>query len=257
MDRDPISKLLRALRWLVETPAPSTGVRELAAALDLPPSGAHRLLARLADEGMARQDDTGRYALGVEFYRLANLAAAKAPIRQASLGPMRRLVDACNETALLGIYDRSRHEMIFVATVESTHELRVVTPLNRWMPLHDGPPGLAILAFLEPDDVGQPAPLHLEGELARVRAQGWASTRGRHTAGTAGLAAPIFDARGMVVAAIALRIPEQRLDVDSEPAFVAHLTTCTRAISAALCGQTGRKANGTDRIEANSIEGRV
>ena len=82
----------------------------------------------------------------------SRLAAAKAPIRQAALHPMRRLVDACNETALLGIYDRTRQQMIFVVTVESTHELRVVTPLNRWLPIHVGASGLAILAFLEPDE---------------------------------------------------------------------------------------------------------
>lgn len=119
MDRNPITKVLRALSWLIEEPSGSTGVREMATALGLSPSSAHRLLTALADEGFVRQDAvSSRYHLGVEFYRLANIAAAKAPIRLAALKHMQRLVEACNETALLGIYDDLRQEMIFAARVE-------------------------------------------------------------------------------------------------------------------------------------------
>ena len=156
MDRNPITKALRVLSWLIQEPSGSTGVREMATALGLSPSNAHRLLTVLAEEGLVRQDAvSSKYHLGVEFYRLANIAAAKAPIRQAALKHMRRLVDACNETALLGIYDDLKQEMIFVARVESKHALRFAVELNQWMPVHVSASGLAIVAFLPEDEIEQ------------------------------------------------------------------------------------------------------
>lgn len=256
MERSPVTKAFKALRWLIEESADSTGVREMAIALDLAPSGAHRLLSQLVEEGMARQDASGRYSLGVEFYRLANIAAAKAPIRQAALKHMRRLVDACNETALLGIYDRGRQDMVFVASIDSTHELRYMTPLNVWVPVHAGASGLAIMAFLKPEEIAsiiertRLAPLtdqsitetyRLEAELQKTRERGWASSRGQRTTGAAGLAAPIFDSNGDVVADIALKIPEQRLDEQGEATLVDHLLRCTRSITEEISGAGGTR----------------
>jgi DNA-binding IclR family transcriptional regulator len=247
MDRNPVTKIFKALRWLIEEPSTSTGVRELASALELTPSGAHRLLSQLVEEGMVRQDASGRYALGVEFFRLANIAAAKAPIRQAALVHMRHLVDACNETALLGIYDQGRQDMIFVATVESSHELRYVTPLNVWIPVHVGASGLAIMAFLKQHEIqsiiertwqaSNTETYRLETELRKIRERGWASSRGQRTAGAAGIAAPIFDASGNVVGGVAIKIPEQRLDEEGEDALVEHLLRCTRNITKEISGR--------------------
>src|SRR4051812_41526224 len=73
--RNPISKALKALAWLVENSGPEVGVRELATAMKIAPSSAHRLLMGLAEEGFIRQNaDSGRYELGLEFLRLAYLA---------------------------------------------------------------------------------------------------------------------------------------------------------------------------------------
>ena len=58
MTRDPVSKALKVLGWLIEQPAESAGVREVAAALHMSPSGAHRVLSVLVEEGMLRQDPT-------------------------------------------------------------------------------------------------------------------------------------------------------------------------------------------------------
>ena len=47
--RKPVSKALQALYWLVEMSQPEIGVRQLAAAMNIAPSSAHRVLATLAD----------------------------------------------------------------------------------------------------------------------------------------------------------------------------------------------------------------
>src|SRR5690554_5224126 len=113
-DRDPISKALKALAWLVQETEDDVGVRELAVALGISPSSAHRLLTALTEVGFVRQDErTARYSLGLEFLRLCHLTTARMPIRQAALPHMHTLAEQCGETVLLGLYDRERHQMMF------------------------------------------------------------------------------------------------------------------------------------------------
>jgi DNA-binding IclR family transcriptional regulator len=253
MDRNPITKVLRALSWLIQEPSGSTGVREMATALGLSPSSAHRLLTALADEGFVRQDAaSSKYLLGVEFYRLANIAAAKAPIRQAALKHMQRLVDACNETALLGIYDDLKQEMIFVARIESKHALRYAIELNQWMPVHVAASGLAIMAFLPPDeiqsiiartrlapltDLSITEPYRLQMELQTIRIRGAATSRGHRVPGAVGLAAPIFGPSGKVVGDVCLTIPEQRFEERAEDQILDLLQACARSITEEIGGR--------------------
>lgn len=253
MKRDPVVKALKLLSWLIEQPTGSAGVREIASALGMSPSGVHRVLSVLLDEGMVRQDpETSRYSIGIELYRLSNIAAAKAPIRRVALKHMRRLVDACNETALLAVYDRSRLEMIFVATVESSHPLRYVIELNQWLPVHVGAPGLAIMAFLPPEEIAAviertrlspvtnlsiTEPYRLEIELEKIRKRGCASTKGQLIPGATGLAAPIFGAGGEVVGDVSLTIPEQRLAQDGEAKLLELLMQCTARITEEIGGR--------------------
>ncbi|GAC1548710.1 MAG: IclR family transcriptional regulator [Beijerinckiaceae bacterium] len=253
MDRNPINKALRALQWLIETRSNSVGVRELASALSVSPSGAHRLLSILVEEGMVRHDATSaRYSVGVELYRLANIAAARAPIRQVALKHMRKLVDACNETALLGIYDRGRQDMIFAASIESTHPLRYAIELNHWLPVHTGASGLAIMAFLTASEVASiiertrlaPATslsitesYRLELQLQKIREQGCALTRGQRIPGAVGLAAPIFSSDGEVVGDVCLTIPDQRFDPASEAKLLDLLMNCTSCITEEIGGK--------------------
>jgi DNA-binding IclR family transcriptional regulator len=259
MNRNPITKVLRALSWLIQEPSGSTGVREMALALGLSPSSAHRLLTALAEEGFVRQDtSSSKYHLGVEFYRLANIAAAKAPIRQAALKHMRRLADACNETALLGIYDGLRQEMIFVARIDSKHSLRYAVELNQWMPIHVGASGLAIMAFLPDDEIESiiartrllpstelsiTEPYRLRIELQKIRSRGAATSRGHRVPGAVGLAAPIFGPNGQVVGDVCLTIPEQRFDESAEDQILDLLLACARSVTEEIGGRvTERQA---------------
>ena len=252
MKRDPVVKALKLLAWLIEQPGGSAGVREIATALKMSPSGVHRLLSVLVEEGMVRQaPETSRYSIGIELYRLSNIAAAKAPIRRVALKHMRRLVDACNETALLAIYDRSRLEMMFAASVESSHPLRYVIELNQWIPVHVGAPGLAIMAFLTPDEIAAviertrlspvtdfsiTEPYRLEIELEKIRKNGCASTKGQLIPGATGLAAPIFGSGGEVLGDISLTIPEQRLTQGGEAKLLELLMECATRVTEDIGG---------------------
>lgn len=257
-DRNPISKALRALGWLIQTSTNEVGVRELAAAMKISPSSAHRILLALADEGFVKQNPrSARYSLAVEFLRLAHIAISRAPIRQAALEPMRQLVDACNETALLGIYDSVRQEMIFAVSVESSHSLRYAIELNKWAPVFTGASGLAIMSFLNDGEIQSiiqrtklepltdrsiTEPYRLEAEIANIREQGYAFTRGQRIPGAVGLAAPVFGGSGDVIGDICVTIPEQRFDEASKGRLIELLLGCAKRVSADMSAVPHRQA---------------
>jgi DNA-binding IclR family transcriptional regulator len=251
-ERNPVSKTLRALSWLVESSTPQIGVRQLAAAMKIAPSSAHRILVALSEAGFVRRDDgSQRYTLSVEFFRLSQRAVAKSLLRQAGLEAMQRLVNACHESALLGVYDDVRQEMIFAASVDAAHSSLHAISLNEWLPVRAGASGLAILAFLKDAERhavlqraalrAQPGglfgePERLEAELANVRRQGYAFTRCQWISGAVGLAAPIFNRRGKVIGDICVTIPEQRFGDGSKDRLVDAMQRCVNDVTKKMHG---------------------
>ncbi|HVT26704.1 MAG TPA: IclR family transcriptional regulator [Lacipirellulaceae bacterium] len=225
--RSPITKALRLLNWLIETSEAEVGVRQMAAALRLSPSNAHQLLTSLLAEGYVQRDpDSGRYSLGLELLRWAHRIVGRIPLRTVALPQMQALVEACNETVFLGVYDPTRREMMFAASVESMHPLRYVIELNRWFPVTAGASGLSILAFLPDAEIDTVLkkklvartpttivdPKRLRTELSGIRKRGYAISRGQREPGAVGIGAPIFDHDAEVVGDIVITSPEQRYD---------------------------------------------
>jgi DNA-binding IclR family transcriptional regulator len=236
-ERNPVSKTLRALSLMVEAGTPQIGVRQLAGAMKIAPSSAHRILAALAEAGFVRRDSgSQRYMLTTEFFRVSQRAAAMSPLRCAGLAALRRLVDACGETALLGVYDEARHEMLYAAAVEAPHGSRNAIRMDAWLPVRTGASGLAILAFLdeaERHSVIAHAGLtqELDDELSAVRRQGFAYTRCQWVAGAVGLAAPIFDRRGRVMGDVCVTIPQGRDGDGGKDRLVDAMRRCVEDIT--------------------------
>jgi DNA-binding IclR family transcriptional regulator len=251
--RSPALKVLKALTWIVQEKSQEVGVRETALGLGVSPSTAHRLLSELTKADFVKHDPhIGRYSLSLEFRRLAHLAIGHLSLQRLALTHMRRLTDACNETSLLGIYDSMRQEMMFVAMIESSHPLRYSIDLNKWLPIHVGGSGLAIMAFLSDKEVAtiidrtRLAPVtprsiteryRLEAELHKIRERGYAITRGQRTPDAVGLAAPIFGSNGEVVGDICLTLPESRFDSSSEDRIAELLKACANEVTKAIGGQ--------------------
>jgi DNA-binding IclR family transcriptional regulator len=257
--RNPVLKAMKAFAWIIQAESSDVGVREMAGELRISPSTAHRLLSELMKADLVRPSSTpGRYALSLEFFRLAYLTTTRQPIREVALTHMRRLTDSCNETSLLGLYDPVRQQMMFAAMIDSSHPLRYSIELNKWIPVHTGASGLAIMAFLSDEEISRiiertrlaPATsrsiterYRMEAEIQKIRKRGYAITQGQRTPDAVGLAAPVFGSNGEVVGDICLTIPKSRFEQRVETRIANHLMRCAQEVTKAIGGQYQKSSN--------------
>lgn len=250
--RNPVEKAVHLLRWMVDDGGTKWGVREIARGVGLAPSTVHRVLADLEAQQLVRVDaNTGRYSLGLEFFRLAWRGTQRFPLGQAAIPALKRMVEQTNETAFLGVYDHDRREMMFAAAIESTHELRYVVTLHKWIPLYMGSSGLAILAFLPERDrrtvlgrigsadsrpSGTKSRAELDAVCAEVRRLGYARTMGERVPGAVGISAPVFGPGEDVVADIGLTIPMQRFSEHDEGRLANHVRDAARQVTNEIGG---------------------
>ncbi|MGP4111571.1 IclR family transcriptional regulator [Streptomyces sp. 4N509B] len=247
---NPVSRAFAILRCMVDSAGDGdVGVREIAGRAGMPPSAAHRTLGLLEEAGVVTRDAaSGRYALGFDFLRMARVATEGFPLSRTARPLLQELVARYDETALLNVYDYQRMQLFVATGVESTQPIRYTRQLDRWLPVHAGATGLAILAHLtevERDRViehhGLPALTErtivdreeLAGLLARIRNEGFAVSRGQRLPGAAAIAAPVFDSR-RVIGDVALTIPEFRFPTDRLSKVAADVMECARGVSKAL-----------------------
>ena len=192
------------------------GVTELARRLGLHKSTASRLLATLEKRGLVEQDDeTGKYRLGPRRDPpRGDRAERTLDLRSIAMPELDRLARATRETTGLGVLDGD--QLLTVAQADGPNLVadgRLDRPL---VPLALVAAGKVLLSALPEREIlrlvrrgldrftdrtiTQLEPL-LE-ELARVRRRGYATAFGEYDAGLNAVAAPVYDARGQVAAAV-------------------------------------------------------
>ena len=201
------------------------GVSELARRLGLGKSTVHRLLSTLSSEGLIEQDSTtGGYRLGLVMFELGEAVRVHLDLHSAAGPVLASLREQTRESSQIGVLDG--HEVVYVDRLESSQSLRLFTETGRRVPVHCTSSGKVLLAHLPlatRDAVIDALQLTaltphtitdrdaFRAELDRVRRRGWAEAVNEREIGVASVAAPICDARGVVVAAISIGAPTVRL----------------------------------------------
>jgi len=219
------TRVLDLLELLESLRAP-IGVSEVARRLQIPKSSASMLLSTLERRNYAVCDAERRYALHPMFRGKSRswVGGFRALLLQAARAAMERLAQSTGETLFLAV-PRGDHELEFVAKVVSPQEVRVDVELYTPRPLHAISLGLVILAFqseerieaflksgrlqrFTPKTICDPD--ELRRELMAIRRRGYAINRDSHVNGLSGIAAPVFNAAGDVVAALGVSAPSLR-----------------------------------------------
>ena len=191
--------------------------------LDMPKSSTHRLLSELAELGIVRRTQDGRYSLGPRLLYWGEAAADTFDLRTIAEPPMRRLRDETGESVHL--YVREEGARICIAAVEARHELRPFIQLGRPLPLHVGAAGKLLLAFADDgvqrkelrrarnrhDDMPNAPGADLLKQLEAIREHRWATSTAEREDGVAAIATTVVDSTDRVVAALCISGPTTRL----------------------------------------------
>lgn len=247
-ESDPTSSVEKALDVLFHVSAAgSAGVSEIARALALPKSTAHRLLAALVRRALVERDPGGRYRPGVKLLALGLAVLEREPIVAAARPILEAEAEAIGETLFLAAARAGR--IVVLDKVEGTGFLRAAPRIGSDVPVHATAVGKLYLA-LAPEAVTLPggalprftgrtptARAALEREVARARRRGFAVNREEWVPGLAVIAAPVL-AGGRMLATIALAAPSVRLPVAKTDATARRLVAAAQRIGAALAGRT-------------------
>jgi len=222
-----VQSIVRALRLLEALGEQQTvSLTELSRSLGMHKSTIHRLLTTLQGEGYVRQDPlTERYSLGLKILGLASGLSAHLDIRQHALPVMQELMAETQETVHLGVL--SDYEVICLESVVSDRPNAIGSMAGKSTHAHVSSMGKAILAF-SPEGVagalvrsrGLPrlTPRTItdqeafDAELRKIRASRFALNDEEEAIGIRCIAAPIWDHRGLPVAALSVAAPAARLD---------------------------------------------
>lgn len=210
------------------------GVRELSRRMNLPKSTVFRLIASLQSVGaLEKNPATDKYYLGLRLFELGSLVAMQRGFQERVHGRLESLVARSGETAHLAVFDKEGYAVV-VDKVASPRAVTVSGPIGVRRPLYCSAIGKSLIAFLpEPERKHVlnlifferrtshtiVTPDALERELSRVRELGYSVDNEEFEDGLRCLAAPIFNPRREVIAAIGISGPSQRLNADSMPYF--------------------------------------
>lgn len=266
-----VARVALLLRVLAEIEGDAS-LSLVAEKMKLPASTIHRLLHLLMDEGFVERGDAPRtYRAGLEFLRVGGLVVSRANLEGVAQTFMQAVVDACDEACVLSVYvPRTRCAMI-TKVIYGSHPLRYTAELYQPSSLVWGATGRGILAFLPDTDRQRviasegPSPAdpqrmvnanEVEHDLAVIREQGYAHTRGQKILGAVGLSAPVFNSQG-VVAGLCITVPSSRFQAPMEKRLARTLMQQADLFSAALGWRpSGPRASWTDPVRIGPRQGR-
>ncbi len=186
-------------------------LNELVVRTGLPRATAHRLASALVDHDLMRRTSDGRFALGLHLLALGRHATEQFPLAERAGPALENLRDHTGESVQLYVVDGD--ERICVAALESPHGLRTIVSVGAALPMDRGSAGAALI-----NDVGE---------------RGWSASVQEREAGVASVSAPIHTSDGVVVAAVSVSGPLERMGESPGEQYGPEVLMAAEAISEA------------------------
>lgn len=240
-------KGLAILELLSHSECPLT-LTQIAAELGLAKSNAHRLLKALVETRFVLRDERdGTYTPSIRLWELGSGALGKLDLRRHAEAHMESLLEKTGESVHLSVLDRL--EVVYVHKVDSRNPVRAYTQIGGRAPAHCVATGKVQLAFLGAARLEQVSlslkrfterticdPQAFLREMERIRQKRIALNRCEWRASVQGIAAPIMDARGTVIAAVGISGPTSRFKRTVVPLWSEFVAEAGWNISHALGG---------------------
>jgi DNA-binding IclR family transcriptional regulator len=204
---------------------PALSLTNISRHLHLNKTTTFRVLSTLESLGyLQRNEQTKLYRPGLEVLRLGFVVLSSLGVREVAAPYLRQLVDEVKETVNLAVLNN--HEIIYVDRVGSKHMVSIYHPVGSRLPAYCTSTGKLLLAFLSPEqleavlkaitwirhtDKTLVTPEALKENLALVRHRGFSDSIGEMIPELCGVAAPIRQNDGQVVAAVNISVLSHRV----------------------------------------------
>jgi DNA-binding IclR family transcriptional regulator len=197
---------------------------EVARAIGTARSTAYRYLQSLVSAGFLEERRGDGFRIGPRVIELARIARRSWGLSDAALPTMRALRDELGETVLLT--RRFGDRVICLERVETRSALRISYERGSMLPIHAGAAALVLLAWLPTQDVRRvlngaelerftdDTVVHVDAiveRLEQIRGDGYVISHGELDSGITGVAAPVRDQAGQVIAAVSIAAPSHRV----------------------------------------------
>lgn len=217
------------------------GTNEVARRTGINASTTSRLLSTLAGAGLVQYEaSTGRYALGIRILQLASAARETLDVRRLAGPALEDLAAVSGETATLSV--PGEHEVMTLDFVQSPQSVRSVaeigrnsvrhaTAVGKVFLAHGGSPPRELTRFTERTITDHRT---LDREIRTVGERGWALSLAEREPDLTGVAVPVLDRDGTLVAILGVQGPSGRLDARRAEDLVATLRDHARTVASAF-----------------------
>jgi IclR family KDG regulon transcriptional repressor len=217
-----VTRALDILELFLDTDG-SLSAPEITRRLQLPRTTVHELVTTLTARNylVHSADQPGRYRLGVRGYQLGSRYAEQLDLAAEGRQVARSVAETCGETVHVAVLEG--RDVIYIAKVDSTHAVRMVSAAGRRLPAHCTAVGKMLLASLPDEElearIEGPEPLtamtphsitspgELRAALEQARQRGVAVEQRESNPDVSCVAAPVRDSSGEVVAALSISVP--------------------------------------------------
>lgn len=229
----------------------SFSVPEITVRLKLPRTTTHELVQTLLACGYLEKDDrqTRRFNLGLRAFELGSIYAAQVDIAEDGLKVAKKVSKACDETVQMAI--RNGTDAVFIIRVDSSHVLRLVSAVGSRLPAHCTGVGKMLLSALNDEELSAlyagkrrlsgmtdnsiASLKELLGEMAEIRAQGYAYDDCESNVDSRCVAAPVYDHNGQMCAAMSITVPVTRMNASRKVQLAEIVQRGAKELSRLLC----------------------
>lgn len=204
--------------------------KEIAKELSVPPSTVYRYIDTLIEDGFLIKDSKNNgYRLGYVLLHFGNLVSQSIDFVQTIKPYISELSYRYNETVMLMVLSGER--VVCIDKKETSKPIRFSIQIGTVLPLYAGASSKVLLAYqdkefrenyLEKVSLDKVAPNTITSKqalldnLENILCEGHAIADQEVNQGVAGIAAPVFNAGGKIVASIVLAGPSDRLIPNQE-----------------------------------------
>lgn len=242
---------------------------EITERLGLPRTTVHELVSTLVARSylVAEAGQPTRYRLGVRLFQLGGQFAEHVDLAREGQSVAQDVAAECDETVHVAVLEDT--DVYYVAKVDSTHPVRMVSAVGRRLPAHCTAVGKVLLAALPTDALasryggggGKLAAMtprsitslsRLRSQLDDVRAGGLAYDDCESNDAVCCVAAPVRDHADTVVAAMSISVPSLRWNRSSQREW----SNLVRQGAEDLSQRLGHRAGSAPAARATTSAGR-